>query len=774
MKKTKLLCLVLALVMCLSLVACGGNKDDQNSPNEEPNGPVDAEPEGNGEPGEDSEPEPEGNDEPGDEPSEPVVDDRLAADVNTIEALDAAAYEAESDEIYDEILGDFYAVYQEALAEVDSSTRMGKMAVAESKFLEAAMGVPMQNNTGGSSISKVIPRSIPTVDWGYDSTYRGYKNLLVVNERPLTPDERAEATALWSSKTGTGEAYQALKDWAAEKGLTLADNITFTYTAEPTTWDALGSAQATSGELLSPTWDGLLIYNNENIQQPGLAESYEVSEDGLTYTFHIRQGVKWVTSQGTEVGEVKADDWVAALQHTCDTGAGLVDLLYGTIKNLREYGTGEITDFSQVGVKAIDDYTLEYTLETNAPWFITLTGYSVLSPLSRDYYTSQGGKFGAEFDSAASDYVYGTDPEHIAYCGAYLISNYTYNNTVSYTANPSYWDAGNVQIKTITRRYADGSDPLFAWNNFEDGTFFSVTVSATVRPLAEQKTSEVDPSKNYVEAYSFTNHEGSTAIMNWNNVNRYAHSNLYNDPSAMVSTKTVTDAERTAKAMRNQNFRLAVALSYDRFAYMSVLYGEADAYGQMINSYVPGNFVTAANEFTVDIGGTPTTFPAGTNYGEVLQAAITADGYPMKVWDPEGADGAGSSFGFDGWYNPEAAGEYLSKAVEELAAEGVEISADNPIYLDMPYSDYDTNSSAAQNAVKQSYDKSFGGLVVVNLVPAGDNDTENDSNYNPTNGYMMNYDLGGLTGWGPDYGDAQTYLDTVIPHGYECIAWGLY
>lgn len=702
------------------------------------------------------------------------VDNTPAADVYTLDNFDAANYATESDEIYDQVLGDFYTIYQEALAEVDPSTRMGKMAVSEAKFLEAGMGVPMQNNTGGLGISKVIPRSIPSVTWGYDETYRGYKNLLVVNERPLTPDERAEATALWSSKVGTGTSYQALKDWAAEKGMTIADNITLTYTATPQTWDTLGSAQAVSGELISPTWDGLLIYDNENIQQPGLAESYEVSEDGLTYTFKIRQGVKWVTSQGTEVGEVKADDWVAGLQHSCDTKAGLVNLLYGTIKNLSAYGDGEITDFSQVGVKAIDDYTLEYTLETNAPWFLTLTGYSVLAPLSRDYYTSQGGKFGAEFDSGASDYLYGTDPDHIAYCGPYLISNYTYQNTVTYTANPSYWDAGNVQNKTITRRYSDGTDPLFVWNNFLDGTFYSVTVSSTVRPLAEEVASEVDPELNYAEAYCYSNHEGTTAIMNWNNVNRYAHSNLYNDPNAMRSTKTVTDAERTKAAMLNQNFRLALALSYDRYAYMSVLYGEEDAYGQMTNSYVPGNFTTATKEFTVDIAGTETTFPAGTQYGEVLQAAITADGYPMKVWDPSGADGAGSSFGFDGWYNPEAAGEYLAKAVEELAAEGVEISEENPIYLDMPYSDYDTDASAAQQAVKQSYDKSFGGLVVINLVPEGDGDTGNDASYNPTVGYMMNYDLGGLTGWGPDYGDAQTYLDTVIPNGYECISWGLY
>lgn len=764
-KVNKALALVLAAAM-MTVTACG---------NGESGGSSDAASTPSGSESESSSEVSASESEPSDSgATEIVVDNTPAAEVNTLENFDAANYGPESDEVYDLILGDFYALYQEALAEVDPSARMGKMAVAEAKFLEAGLGVPMQNNTGGSGISKVIPRSVPTVTWGFDQTYRGYKNLLVVNERPLTPDERAEATSLWSSKVGTGEAWQALVDWAAEKELTLNDNITLTYSTTPQTWDTLGTAQAASGEVISPTWDGLLTYDNENIQQPGLAESYEVSEDGLTYTFHIRKGVKWVTSQGTEVGEVKADDWVAGLQHACDTKAGQADLIYGTVKNLQQYGTGEISDFSQVGVKALDDYTLEYTLETNAPWFLTLTGYSALAPLSRDYYTSQGGKFGAEFDSADSGYLYGTDPEHIAYCGPYLISNYTYQNTISYAANPAYWDAENVHNKTITRRYADGTDPLFGWNNFLDGTFYSVTVSSAVRPLAEQQASEIDPEKNYVEAYSYSSHESTTAIMNWINVNRYAHSNLYNDASAMVSKKTVTDAQRTKAAMRNQNFRMALALSYDRFAYMSVIYGEENAYGQMTNSYVPGNFVTATKEFTVDIAGTATTFPAGTQYGEVLQAAITADGYPMKVWDPAGADGAGSSFSFDGWYNPEAAGEYLAKAVEELAAEGIEISAENPIYLDMPYDDFDTTVSAAQNAVKQSYDAAFGGMVIVNLVAKGDSDTGSDAAYNPTAGYMMNYDLGGLTGWGPDYGDAQTYLDTVIPNGYECITWGIY
>lgn len=697
----------------------------------------------------------------------------LAADVYTQEAVDLAAHNAESDEIYDDVLGEFYEYYQAALAELDPDTRMGLMAIAEAKLLETGAMTPYVNNAGVYAISPVIPRSVATVSWGFDGGYRAYKNLLVCNEF-LTPEQRSDLVATWKEKQGSGTWYEYAKKWAADNGYTLADTYTLAYTSgyEPATWDTLASSRTADGYNISLTWDGLLVYDSENVQQPGLAESYEVSADGLTYTFHLRQGVKWVTYQGTEYSDVTADDFVAAMQHMADADAGLADVV-PCIKNLPEYVTGEITDFSQVGVKAVDDYTVVYTLSEPAPWFLTVVGYSALAPMNRSYYESQGGKFGEEFDSSASSYLYGTDPQHILYCGAYLVSNYTYQNTIVYTANPKYYDAGNVQMKTITFRYSDGTDPAFTWNNIMDGVFNGgASLNSTVLELA-QNTEVPGESVTYFDKYAYKSIEDDTSFINWVNMNRKAYAN-FNDESQVRSPKTVEEADRTRAALLNHNFRLALALAQDRATVNAVTYGEDMKYAALTNSYVPGSFVMSVGKFTVDINGVATTFPAGTYYGEILQAQINADGFPIQVWDPNGADGAGSSFGFDGWYNPEKAAEYLELAIAELKAEGIEVSKKNPIYLDYVYSDYSPTGSAADQAYKKGIEEVLGGKVIVNLVAAGDSTNQSYAVYYNDYGYEANYDIGGQTGWGPDYGDPQTYLDTIIPYGYMNINMGLY
>lgn len=755
MKKTRILCLVLALVMCLGLVACGGNNDKPNDNDNPNNNPSDN----------DNPNTPEG-------PQPPVDDGTLAADVYTMDAFDAAGYPEKSDEIYDKVLGEYYEYYQQALAEQDPNQRIAKMAIAEAKLLESGVLVPMQNNTVGQQVSKIVPHTHPTVSWGNDGDYRGYQNELIVNERPLTPAERGEVTKIWSQNIGTGNAYSAIKSYIEGLGLTFNDTLTSTYSTAPVTWDVMASIQSSTNEYVSLTFDGLLVYDNENVQQPGLAESYEISDDGLTYTFHLRKGVKWVTSQGAEIAELKADDFVAGLQHVSDTKAGTAWLVY-CIENYEAYDNGEITDFSQVGVKAIDDYTLQYTLTEPTAWFITICGYTPLAPLCRSYYTSQGGKFGTEFDNSASDYVYGTTPDNIAYCGAFLITNYTYQNTIAFTANPTYY-GGEGALKNITFRYVDGSDPLVAFNGFMDGLYPSFRVSSAVAEIASKTPAPDDPSMTILEKYAFSDHDSAIAIVNFNNIYRYSYANNFNDASAMRSPKTVVQAERTAAAMMNQNFRMALVTAFDRYSYYRAQLGETDTLGSATNSFVPGNFVALTADTTVDMNGTSQTFKTGTFYGEILQAAVDSDGFKVKVWDPEGSDGAGSSVGFDGWYNPEAASEYLDKAIEELAEQGILVNEDYPIYLDMPYDDYNTNLSAAEQALKQSYEKAFGNRVIINLIPGGDSDTVADANYNPEHGYHMNYDIGGNTGWMPDYGDAQSYLNCFLPNGDMDKAIGLY
>ena len=100
-----------------------------------------------------------------------------------------------------------------------------------------------------------------------------------------------------------------------------------------------------------------------------------------------------------------------------------------------------------------------------------------------------------------------------------------------------------------------------------------------------------------------------------------------------------------------------------------------------------------------------------------------------------------------------------------MTAEGIEISAENPIHLDYVYDDYSTTGSAADQAMKKSIEDALGDRVVIDLVATGSSDNATDASYSGDFGYQFNFDFGGSSGWGPDYGDAQTYLDTMLPTG---------
>lgn len=118
-----------------------------------------------------------------------------------------------------------------------------------------------------------------------------------------------------------------------------------------------------------------------------------------------------------------------------DAGGSAINMLLGVLEGIDAYVYGDTTDFSTVGVKALDDHTLQYTLTEECPYFMTMIADACFTPMSRNYYLSQGGVFGiAEYDEAiaSSTYMYGTDQDHIAYCGPYLCTNVTDKNSINY------------------------------------------------------------------------------------------------------------------------------------------------------------------------------------------------------------------------------------------------------------------------------------------------------------------------------------------------------
>lgn len=716
----RVLCALLALVMVLGFVGCKNNGDDKTTP--APNNT-----------------------------NKPAESEVPATTVPTTE-LPTGDYNAMSAAIYDAQLGAFNTLYQAAKEETNVSKRYALMAQAEAKLLEAAVLIPGTTNGGNYGLSRVAKRSASTVLWGNDSDR--FHNVLVTTEL-ITAEDQTHLKAMWNEVRGTGTYTQKAIDYLTEKGYTLKNTYNMGYASDPKTWDALATSRSADSEAIVNTYDGLVEYDNENEIKPALAESWEVSEDGLTYTFHIRQGAKWVDAQGREVADVKADDFVAGMQHMLDAGGGLEYLVENIIVNALEYNTGDVTDFAEVGVKATDDNTVVYTLCQPTSYFITMLGYNVFAPMSRTYFESKGGVFGKDDYKTAVDagtMKYGQTVNDIAYCGPYTVTNHTAENTIVFEANPTYWNKDNITIKTLTWKFNDGKDPTKAYEDTKAGTLDGCGLSSA--------SLEACKADGNFEKYCTVSDTDATSFVLFLNLNRNAYAN-FNDETKAVSTMTDDQKKRTDAAMLNVHFRRAIGMGLDIATYNGQVVGEELKLNSVRNSYTPGDFVYLKEDVTVEINGESKTFAKGTYYGEIMQAQIDADGVKLKVWDAENQ----TSDGFAGWHNPANAYEELQQAITELKEFGVEISKDNPIVMDLPYySGADIYTNRAQT-LKQSVEEALQGCVVVNLVSCADAQEWYYAGYYTESGKDANYTLYDVSGWGPDYGDPATYLDTMLGDG---------
>ena len=716
----RVLCALLALVMVLGFVGCKNNGDDKTTP--APNNTT-----------------------------KPAESEVPATTVPTT-PLPTGDYNAMSAAIYDAQLGAFNTLYQAAKEEQNVSKRYALMAQAEAKLLEAAVLIPGTTNGGNYGLSRVAKRSASTVLWGNDSDR--FHNVLVTTEL-ISAEDQTHLKAMWNEVRGTGTYSQKATDYLKEKGYTLKDTYNMGYVSDPQTWDAFATSRSADSEAIVNTYDGLVEYDNENEIKPALAESWEVSEDGKTYTFHIRQGAKWVDAQGREVADVKADDFVAGMQHMLDAGGGLEYLVENIIVNALEYNTGDVTDFAEVGVKATDDNTVVYTLCQPTSYFITMLGYNVFAPMSRTYFESKGGVFGKDDYKAAVDagtMKYGQTVNDIAYCGPYTVTNHTAENTIVFEANPTYWNKDNITIKTLTWKFNDGQDPTKAYEDTKAGTLDGCGLSSA--------SLEACKADGNFEKYCTVSDTDATSFVLFLNLNRNAYAN-FNDETKAVSTMTDDQKKRTDAAMLNVHFRRAIGMGLDIATYNGQVVGEELKLNSVRNSYTPGNFVALEEDVTIEINGESKTFAKDTYYGEIMQAQIDADGVKIKVWDAENQ----TSDGFAGWHNPANAYEELQQAITELKEFGVEISKDNPIVMDLPYySGADVYTNRAQT-LKQSVEEALQGCVVVNLVSCADAKEWYYAGYYTESGKDANYTLYDVSGWGPDYGDPATYLDTMLGDG---------
>lgn len=219
-------------------------------------------------------------------------------------------------------------------------------------------------------------------------------------------------------------------------------DYTVLYSGELTTMNYLTTGSQNEQVVAANAVDCLVEYDRYGIIKPSLATAWTVSSDGLTWTFTIRQGVKWVTWDSKEYAEVVAQDWVDAAKYvmTKTNASSTANVLYGVVKNGKDYYDGKITDFSQVGVKAKDKYTVEYALAKPVPYFLSMLTYVCFLPANGQFLSEQGAKFG-------------TTNKNLLYNGAYIMTVFEPQTGREYARNEKYWDKGNVHIGRLIYKY---------------------------------------------------------------------------------------------------------------------------------------------------------------------------------------------------------------------------------------------------------------------------------------------------------------------------------
>lgn len=210
------------------------------------------------------------------------------------------------------------------------------------------------------------------------------------------------------------------------------------YPDEVETWDYLYQS---SGSQFANFIDTLIENDQYGNPQPCLAESWEVSEDQTVYTFKIRPGVKWYTHTGEEYADVTANDFVFSAKQilTADYGSKTSDILTGFFANALEYFNGEC-EWEDVGVKALDDYTLEYTLVNPISYFLSNLTYVSFFPCNEQFFEECGDKWA-------------TSNEYWLYNGAYIMTEWQPQVGRKGVKNENYWDADNIHIESFEYIY---------------------------------------------------------------------------------------------------------------------------------------------------------------------------------------------------------------------------------------------------------------------------------------------------------------------------------
>ena len=484
--------------------------------------------------------------------------------------------------------------------------------------------------------------------------------------------------------------------------------FSYVYETDPDSLNYLTTGKAAVANITSNVVDGLMENDRYGNFVPSMAEDWSVSQDGLTYTYTIRKDAKWYTSEGEEYAPVKAQDFVTGLKYAADNKSEALYLVQESIKGLDAYVKGEVKDFSEVGIKAIDDQTVQYTLNKPESFWNSKTTMGILAPVNEEFLTSKG-----------SDFAKATDPSSILYNGPFLLKSLVAKSSVEFEKNPNYWDKDNVHIDKVKLSFWDGQDTNKPAETFKAGGFSTARLFPTSASYPEVE-------KEFKDNIVYTPQDSSTYLIG-TNIDRQSYK----------YTSKTTDEQKTStkKALLNKDFRQAIAFGIDRTAYTSQINGESGATKLLRNLFVPPTFVQAD----------------GKNFGELVKEKLVTYGDEWKDVNLDDAQ--------DGLYSPEKAKAEFAKAKTALQAEGVQF----PIHLDMPVDQTSTTKVQRVQSLKQSLEATLGADNVVVDIQQLQKDEVLNVTYFAESAAGEDWDLSDNVGWSPDYIDPSTYLDIIKP-----------
>lgn len=280
-----------------------------------------------------------------------------------------------------------------------------------------------------------------------------------------TPAASGDATAIFTPKT-----VDAAKTISLNAGM------------EPTGLNTLTSTYAIEFSLFKHMYENLVTLDDDDNTVPGAAESWDYDEDTLTYTFHLRKDGVWTNGDPVTAKDFEFA-WSQALNP--DVASDYAYFLY-FIKNAEKYFNGEVT-WDEVGVKVVDDYTLEVTLEQPTPYALFLFSFGTLAPINQRFYEAVGAD------------LYSTEAQYFCTNGPFALTEWSHNDKIVMQKNDAWHGAADVEVEEIDWKII--TDANAALSSFLAGDLDMVGLGTG--ELIKQATAAGATIQSYTDGTSF-------------------------------------------------------------------------------------------------------------------------------------------------------------------------------------------------------------------------------------------------------------------------------